>query len=407
MKLTALAVRNAKPKEKDYKLSDGKGMFLLVKANGRKYWRFKYRYQGKEKLAALGVYPDMSLEAARNELVAVRHILNVEGKDPGEARKAHKRERQEQSRNTFEPIAREWAANNDQWSDSHFDRVIKSLEKDAFPALGDRSIIEITPPELLKVIRKVENRDALDVASRVLQRCGAVFRYAIQTGRATSNPATELKGVLKTRKVQHVASVPRAELPGLIRAIDGYGGHPITKNALRLLMLTFVRPGELRGARWSEFDIDNAEWRIPADRMKMGTEHIVPLSQQALSVIEDIRPLSGEAELVFHGERSRLKPISENTMTYALYRMGYKTRATPHGFRATASSILNEQGFTPDAIERQLSHIERNNVRAAYTHHARFLDERRKMMQWWADYLDSQVSNVVPYKASKSPVRQP
>ena len=389
MKLTAVKVRQAKPRDKDYKLFDGQGLFLLVKKNGSKYWRLKYRYLGKEKTLAIGVYPEVSLEVAREEMGEARQLLKKEHRDPMVERQLQKLSRIEQTKNAFEVIAREWVDINDLWSDRHRKRVTKSLEKDVFSIIGNRPIAEIQPPELLSVIRKVESRDALDVASRILQRCSSVFRYAIQTGRATTNPAAELKGVLRTRKVQHVASVPRSELPGLINAIDQYDGNPITKHALQLLLLTFVRPGELRGARWNEFDFESEQWRIPADRMKMGTEHIVPLSQQALAVLEAMRPITGTAELVFHGERTRLKPISENTMTFALYRLGYKGRATPHGFRATASSILNEQGFTPDAVERQLSHTERNNVRSAYTHHARYLEEREKMMQWWADYLDA------------------
>ncbi len=399
-KLTAIAVRQAKPRDRDWKLSDGHGLYLLVKTNGAKYWRMKYRLGGKEKLLSIGVYPDYSLEEARQIAGDARRALKKDNRDPSAEKQAEKLNRIKVSENSFQIIAREWAENNKQWSDSHYHRVVTSLEKDAFPSIGTRPISEITPPELLAVIRKVESRDALDVASRILQRCGSVFRYAIQTGRAISNPATELKGALKTRKVQHVASVPRKELPGLIQAIENYDGSPITTNALRLLMYTFVRPGELRGAMWKEFNIADAEWRIPAERMKMDTEHIVPLSRQVLEVLNNMDSISGDNELVFHGERSRKNPMSENTMTYALYRMGYKRRATPHGFRATASSILNEEGFNPDAIERQLSHTERNSVRSAYTHHARYLDERRTMMQWWADYLDSLNSNIVLMKTT-------
>ena len=398
MKLTAVKVKNAKPKDKQYKLFDGQGLFLLVKPNGGKYWRLKYRYMGKEKLLAIGVYPEVPLEKARTETTRAREILKVEKRDPAAVKKTEKITRKIKAATAFESIAREWAEKNELWSHAHYLRVLHSLEVDVFPFIGNRPVADIEPPELLEVIRKVEKRSALDVASRILQRCGAVFRYAIQTGRANFNPAAELKGVLKTRKVQHVASIPPSELPGMINAIEGYDGHPITKYALKLLLLTFVRPGELRGARWDEFDFKKKEWRIPAERMKMGTEHIVPLSRQAIAVLKQLRPITGTAELVFHGERTRAKPISENTMTYALYRLGYKGRATPHGFRATASSILNEQGFTPDAIERQLSHIDRNNVRSAYTHHARYLKERRKIMQWWANYLDSLVSNVVPLR---------
>lgn len=346
-----------------------------------------YRYQGKQKLLALGVYPEVSLADARNRCDSARIEL-ANGADPMASRKTTS----SQAHNSFELIAREWLTNNDMWSDGHRTQVIRTMEQDAFPKIGSKPITEITTPELLTVVRAVEDRDALDVASRVLQRCSSIFRYAIQTGRATTNPALDLKGVLRTRRVKHVASIPPAELPSLIKAISEYDGNPVTKYALQLLLHTFVRPGELRGARWDEFDIENTEWRIPPERMKMNTEHIVPLSRQSLALLSELKPLTGESELVFHGERTRKKPISNNTMTYALYRMGYKSRATPHGFRATASSILNEQRFNPDAIERQLSHIERNQVRSAYTHHARYLDERREIMQWWADYLSNLTS---------------
>lgn len=267
-----------------------------------------------------------------------------------------------------------------------------------FPSLGHRAITEIQPPDVLEMVRKVESRDALDVASRVLQRSSAIFRYAVQTGRAQINPASELKGVLKTRKVQHRAAATRAELPALLRAVSGYQGQIITRIALQFLVLTFVRPGELRKAQWNEFDLEAKVWRIPAERMKMGTEHLVPLSRQALALLETLRPVSGHYDLLFPGERSRVKPISENTMTYALYRLGYKSRATAHGFRTTAPSILNEEGFNPDAIERQLSHLERNQVRGAYTQHAEYLKDRITMMQWWADYLEQMESgsNVIP-----------
>jgi integrase len=264
-------------------------------------------------------------------------------------------------------------------------------------------ITEIEAPDVLAVVRRVESRGALDVAGRVLQRCSAIFKFAVQSGRAKYNPAGDLTGVLKTRKVQHQASVPRDDLPELLRGIDGYDGDPVTRYALQLLMLTFVRPGELRGARWTEFDLEAKQWRIPAERMKMHTEHIVPLSRQAVDLLKELAPLTERHELLFPGARSVAKPISENTMTYALYRIGFKSRATPHGMRATASSILNEQGFNRDAIERQLAHLERNKVRGAYTHHAEYLDERKRMMQWWADYLDQVAtgSNVIPANFAK------
>ena len=388
MKLTSTAINKTKSRDKDYKLFDGNGLYLLVKKSGSKLWRLKYRYLGKEKTLSIGQFPLISLKAAR-EAANDAKIKLSNGIDPSAERQQIKRARMAEQENSFEAIAREWAEINDLWSDAHRKRVIRSLEKDVFPHVGNLAVTDIQTPDMLSVIRSVESRDALDLASRILQRSSAVFRYAIQTGRCQINPMSELAGVIKRRKVQHMASVPREELPALVKAIEGYDGYPVTKYALKILMLSFVRPGELRGARWDEFDMEAAEWRIPGERMKMGTEHIVPLSTQTLENLRLLKPLTGQSELVFHGERSRFKPISENTMTFALYRLGYKGRATPHGFRATASSILNEQGFSPDAIERQLSHIERNNVRAAYTHHARFLGERRKMMQWWSDFISN------------------
>jgi integrase len=266
--------------------------------------------------------------------------------------------------------------------------VLTSLEVDAFPALGALPIKEITPPMVLEVIRAVESRGALDVASRVLQRTSSIFRFAIQTGRATYNPAADMRGVLKTRKVEHRSTISRGELPEFLKKLDSYSGDPITKLALRLIILTFVRTGELRGARWEELNIDQGEWRIPAERMKMRSSHIVPLSPQALGVVEELRLLTGQFDLLFPSQRDQQRPISENTLLYAIYRLGYHKRATVHGFRALASTILNETGFRPDVIERQLAHVERNKVRAAY-HRSEYLEERRKMMDWWGACIES------------------
>lgn len=401
MALTDTAVKKAKSKDKDYKLADSGGLFLLIKANGAKYWRLKYRYLGKEKLLALGVYggkEGVPLAKARQKAAEAKLLLQ-EGIDPGEERKQIKRSRRLNSENAFEAIAAEWwEQQRDKWSPDHAERVLQTLKADIFPQFGGKPITTIQPPDVLFAIRKVEQRGALDVASRLLQRTSAVFRYAVQTGRATINPASELSGTLKVRKVQHQASLPRTELPEFFKRLQNYDGYPQTILAMRLLVLTFVRPGELRGARWSEFDLAAGEWRIPAERMKMKVEHVVPLSRQALAVLQALQPLTGRYELLFPSERNRTNSISENTLTFALYRMGYKDRATPHGFRATASSILNEQGFNRDAIERQLAHMERNKVRGAYTHHAEYLKERRHIMQWWADYLEQLETgnNVIP-----------
>lgn len=400
MALTNVAAKNAKPKDKQYKLADSGGLYLLVHKSGSKYWRLKYRYGGKEKVLALGVYPEVPLAEAREKRDEAKQILR-NGGDPGEVKKAQKRAAQIDSSNSFENVAKHWwELQKGRWSAAHSERVWQSLEADVFPYIGHRSVADISTPEVLQVIRKVESRGALDVAGRVLQRCKSVFRFAVLSGRATYNPATELTGALKTRKREHRAALPRAELPGFLQKLTHYDGHILTRLALRLLMLTFVRPGELRFAEWKEFDLDTNIWRIPGERMKMGTEHLVPLSRQAIAVLDELKPISGQYELLFPGERSRARPISENTMTYALYRMGYKSRATAHGFRTTASSILNEEGFNPDAIERQLSHLERNQVRGAYTQHAEYLKDRAKMMQWWADYLDKLETgtNVLPEK---------
>ena len=289
-----------------------------------------------------------------------------------------------------------WEHNKESWSSGHVLRVRKRLENNIFQDLGHLPIDEITPQKVIATVRRVEARGALDVASRVNQTIRAVCRFAVQQGIAVSNPASELTGIVKRRKVQHRASLPREELPQFLRALEGYGdrGRKLTQRAIKLLLLTFVRSGELRGVRWSEFEFENRLWRIPPDRMKMRNEHLVPLSRQAMEVIKLLKGMTGNYDLVFPSERDRFREMSDNTMRKAIFKMGYdgnsegKSKAVPHGFRATASSILNEAGFNPDAIERQLAHVERNSVRAAYIHHARYLDERREMMQWWADYLD-------------------
>ncbi len=400
MPLTATAIQKATASEKDRKLSDGRGLYLLIAKTGSKYWRLKYRFGGKEKLLALGVYPEVSLKDARVLTDNARSLLR-DNQDPGEVRKLQKIKNKVNAENSFKSIALEWWGHQKGiWSEAYAQRVIDSLENEVFPYLGHRPVSEIQPPEVLAVVRKVESRDALEIAGRVLQRCSNVFRYAVQTGRASVNPASELTGVLKTRKVTHRPSMPRAELPTFLKKLPMYDGYPTTIYALRLLIMTFARPGEIRYARWEEFDLGGEIWRIPGERMKMGTDHLVPLSRQAITLLNELHPLTGQHELVFPGERSVSRPISENTMTFAMHRMGYHKKATPHGFRATASSILNEEGFKPDAIERQLSHIERNDVRGAYTHHAEYLKDRVVMMQWWADYLEQLEtgSNVVPVK---------
>ena len=393
MALVGIQIKKAKPCSKDYKMTDGGGMYLLVKKNGHKYWRLDYRFRGKRKTFALGIYPEVSLKDAREKRRQAKiHLGNDQ--DPGEVRKEERRVRQI---NHFEDVARQWWEHcRGTWTPRHAARVLKRLEDNTFRDLGYLSIDEITPRRVIATLRKIEARGALDVANRVKQAINAVCRYGLQQGIATSNPAGDLNGIVKQRKVQHRASLPREELPQFLKALETYGdrGRLLTQRAIKLLLLTFVRSGELRGARWEEFDFKDKVWRISADRMKMRNEHLVPLSRQTLEVLELLEGMTGNYDLVFPSERERTREMSDNTMRRAIFKLGYdgnhedKSKAVPHGFSATASSILNETGFNPDAIERQLAHKESNSVRAAYTYHARYLDERRTMMQWWADYLD-------------------
>ncbi len=392
MPLTDSTLRSAKPRDKQYKLSDEKGMYLLVKPDGKKYWRLKYLHSRKEKLLALGVYPEISLKEAREKRDKARKLIS-EGIDPIQKKKEEKLKRIIKTENTFEKIAHEWHENRKQgWTERHAAYVLRRLEADIFSALGSRPINEITAPELLMVLRAIEKRGAIDIAHRALQTSGQIFRYAIATGRAERDIAADLRGALKTRKKENYARLDAKELPEFLSKLEDYDGDLQTKLAFKLLLLTFVRTGELRGARWDEIDLEKAEWRIPAERMKMREVHIVPLSKQALTTLNALKAINGQREHVFPNRNKPMTCMSENTLLYALYRMGYHSRATPHGFRATTSTILNEHGFRSDVIERQLAHAERNKVRASYNH-AQYLPERREMMQWWADHLESFLMN--------------
>ena len=395
MPLTDTAVRSVKPRDKTLRMFDSGGLYLEVTPTGSKWWRWKYRYGGKEKRLSLGVYPDVSLKLARSKRDAVRQQLAA-GIDPGEARRAEKIA--QAGAESFEAIAREWHAKfSPGWVASHSDRILRRLEGDLFPWLGKRPIAEIKAPELLIVLRRIEGRGALESAHRAMQNCGQVFRYAVATGRAERDPTGDLRGALPPPKERHHASIIDPKRIGeLLRAIDSYEGFFATKCALRLAPLVFVRPGELRRAEWCEINLDKAEWRIPAERMKMREQHIVPLARQAVEVLRELAPLTNVAipakpsapRYVFPGARSRERPMSENAVLAALRRMGYtKDEMTGHGFRSMASTLLHEQGWEHQAIERQLAHAERNAVSAAYNF-AEHLPERRKMMQAWADYLD-------------------
>lgn len=402
MPLSAQQIKNAKPKAKTYRLYDERGMYLEVTKAGGTYWRLKYRFEGKEKRLALGVYPSVSLAEARKKQRTARSLLD-RGIDPSVAR-ATKAATEQADAESFELIAREWFDKNaPRWAQSHADKIIRRLELNLFPWIGAKPIAKITPPELLTVLRRIESRGALDTAHRAMQNCSQVFRYAVATGRAERDPSQDLRGALAPVKHQHYASVREPkEVAALLRAIDGFSGTLPVRCALRLLPLVFVRPGELRAAQWTEFDLEAAEWRIPAERMKRRVVHIVPLAIQAVEILRELEPLTGRGELLFPGVRTRSKPMSENTLNAALRRLGYdRDQMTAHGFRSIASTLLNEQGWNRDAIERQLAHAERDSVRAAYNY-AEHLNERRQMMQAWADYLDGlkRGADVVPFRAA-------
>lgn len=389
MVLTVVAVKAAKGKDKKYGLPDSGGMYLQVEPTGKKYWRMNYRFGGKQKTLALGVYPTVSLLEARGKRDVARKML-MDGVDPSEVRKVKRATISALTKNSFEIVAREWfSKHKSTWKDKHSDRIIRRLEANVFPWLGAKLVGEITAPELLTAIRRIEGRGAVDTAHRTLANCGRIFRYAIATGRAQRNTAADLLGALPPVKAKHYASITDSKLIGaLLRDLSGYQGTFVTRCALRLAPLTFVRPGELRKAEWSEIDLDKAEWRIPAERMKMEAVHIIPLSTQAVGILHEIQPLTGSGRYVFPGVRSASRPMSDNTVLQALRVMGYtKEQMTGHGFRHMASTLLNEQGWNRDAIERQLAHAERDGVRAAYNY-AEYMPERRRMMQAWADYLD-------------------
>lgn len=370
------------------KLHDGGGLYLWVYADGSKFWRLRYWIDAKEKSLSFGAYPEITLKAARVKREAERKRLD-DNLDPSAERKAKKLKSKIASTNSFEAVALEWY--NKQlhtWVEHHAQDVKRRLESNIFPEIGRRAIGEIEAPELLAAVQKIERRGAYDLAHRVLQVCGQVFRYGVATGKCTRDIARDLRGALTPHVMKHQAAIKPEGLPELLRAIDGYDqqGDKQTKFALQLLAMTFVRTNELIGAEWVEFDLENQVWVIPASRMKMKSEHVVPLAKQALDILKELEAISGRSRFVFPG-RNPDKPISNNTLLFALYRLGYKGKMTGHGFRAVASTALNEMGFRPDVIERQLAHCERNEVRGAYNR-AEYIKERCEMMQHWADYLD-------------------
>ena len=398
--LTDPECKNATAKGNELrKLHDGGGLYLWVYADGRKYWRLRYKIAGSEKSLSLGVYPATGLKKARKRRDEERQRLE-DNLDPAAERRANKARKMAASANSFEAVGREWFAKQMKtWVQGHADDVLRRLERNVFPTIGRRPISQIDAPELLAALRPMEERGAYDLAHRVMQVCGQVFRYGIATGRCSRNLAADLRGALTPHKKKHQPTVRVEDFPHLLRAIAGYEqiGDKQTRLALELLALTFTRTNELIGAMWSEFDIDAALWIVPAERMKMKTEHLVPLSRQALAILEELTVIGGGSRFVFPG-RNRDKHISNNTLLFALYRLGYKGKMTGHGFRAVASTMLNEMGkFRPDVIERQLAHSERNEVRGAYNR-AEYLPERKKMMQAWANHVEAlrQGAKVIP-----------
>jgi integrase len=393
--LTELRIRRARPKERPYKLRDGGGLYLLITPTDAKQWRLRYAIGGRESMLSLGTYPATSLKAARAQRTELRAALEA-GRDPAAERRAERAN----SANSFETIAREWLGKQP-FAPKTLRKAVWTFEDLLFPYIGSRPVSALTPPELLEVFRRLERRGKHETAHRAKQRVGQVLRYAIATGRAGRDPTADLRGALAPIKVTHRAAVtdPR-EVAQLLRALHGYQGHLIVETALKLAPLLFVRPGELRGAEWAEMDLDAGEWRIAAPRMKMRRPHLVPLAKQAVAILREIEPLTGRGRYVFPSPRSTQRPLSDNAITAALRRIGYTgEHMSWHGFRAMASTLLNELGFPPDIIELQLAHQERNEVRAAYNR-AQRLDERRRMMQAWADYLDGlrAGSNVVSFR---------
>lgn len=382
MALTASQIKNAKPREKQYKLYDEKGLFMIVRPNGAKWWRYKYRFAKRHREISMGIYPDVSMKQARKKRDAAR-VLVADGTDPSAKRQAEK----DAGNDTFKALTIEWIKQQP-WTADSVKRITGRFEKHVFPWLGNRLITEITPPDLKVVIKRVEKRGKVDTARRILNTCDRIFCYAVADGRAERSPAQDIRGVIKTVKTQHLATITdEKEVGALLRAIDGYKGGFIATSALKLAPLVFTRPGELRRAEWSEIDLDGAIWRIPGEKMKRGITHLVPLSEQAIAILKEIQPLTGDGQYVFPSVRSKKRAMSENTITGALRRLGYTGKQmTGHGFRSMASTMLHEQQWPSDAIERQLAHAV-GGVKGVYNY-AQHLDIRTEMMQSWADYLD-------------------
>lgn len=399
--LTVPAIKNAKPADRPYKKADGQGLTLLVQPDGKKFWRMRYRFAGKEQMLSFGEWPHVSLAEARELRQKARDKMRA-GINPGAARKQDKAKAIVSAGNTFRAVATEWLdMHRADWRESHMTRVESQLKNDVLPAIGDRPIADITPAEVLAIARKIEKRDALDQARRALQRMTAIFGLAVRTLRCESNPARELIGVIKNRKVQHHAALALDQLPNFLERLDALNAGEETKAAMQMLILTASRSGEVRGMCWSEIELDAKLWRVPAARMKMDSDHLVPLSSQALAVLVRMRPLTGDGALVFPSPSRPRAPLTANALLMALRRMGYQTGdITMHGFRATFSTTMNELGYNPDVIERALAHVPGDKIRAAY-HRAKYLEERHQLLQAWADLIDSKRSG-----AKVTPIRR-
>lgn len=394
MKLNARQVDAAKPREKAYKLADGAGLYLEVVPSGSRYWRMKYRFNGKEKRMAFGVYPAVSLAQARALRDDAKKKL-AEGIDPSLAKKEEKLVRDVQLNNTFQAVALEWHGTKvSRWSEGYASDIIEAFNKDIFPYIGQQPVNEIKPLVLLNVLRRIESRGATEKDKKVRQRCSEVFRYAIVTGRAEYNPAADLTSAMSGHESKHYPFLTVEELPDFFKALAGYTGSPLVVLAARLLILTGVRTGELRGAFWSEFDLEKAVWEIPAERMKMKRPHLVPLSTQALEIVQQLKVMSGQYPLVFPGRNDPRKTMSEASINQVFKRIGYTGRVTGHGFRHTMSTILHEEGFNTAWIETQLAHVDKNAIRGTYNH-ALYLEGRREMMQWYADYINANHNSCI------------
>ncbi|MHB9739093.1 tyrosine-type recombinase/integrase [Klebsiella pneumoniae] len=388
MPLNDMQIRRAKPEAKAYTLGDGQGLSLLIEPNGSKSWRFRYRYAGKPKMISLGVYPTITLADARSRRDDARKLV-AEGKNPSEVRKEQKIALQTESESAFEKIATEWhQMKSAKWSAGYASDIMEAFQNDIFPYVGTRPIGEIKPLELLNVLRKIEKRGALEKMRKVRQRCSEVFRYAIATGRTEFNPAADLSSALEVHQSNHFPFLKADELPDFLRALDSYTGSRLVQIATKLLMITGVRTIELRAALWSEFDLDNAIWEISAERMKMRRSHLVPLSTQALDLLNELKMMTGNYRYVFPGRNDPNKPMSEASINQVIKRIGYGGRLTGHGFRHTMSTILHEKGFDSAWIEIQLAHVDKNSIRGTYNH-AQYLEKRSSMIQWYNDYIYS------------------